>query len=189
MAVGRRLNLDEKSLTALRMGMSMYDLGMTKIPRSIRVKKEKLAEEEWEKLQEHPDLGYSLVSPMGLDERIMRMVRSHHEYYDGSGYPAGLMKDEIPIESRIINVVDSFRALITPGPYRRCFSVDEARNEIIKGAGTRFDPRVVGAFVKALHDLGARDDRCELELDAVERELEEKEIQDEETVELVKEDI
>ncbi len=188
MSVARRLNLDEKSLTALRMGMSIYDLGMMKIPRSLRVKRERLSEKEWEKLKEHPDLGYLLVSPMGLDERIMRMIRSHHENYDGSGYPAGLVKDEIPIESRIINVVDSFRALISPGPYRRCFSMDEAKNEIIQGAGTRFDPKVVGAFVKSLHALGARDDRCELVLDAVEKELEEKEIEQEETVAAGKED-
>ncbi len=183
MSVARRLNLDEKSLTALRMGMSMYDLGMMKIPRSLRVKKESLTEKEWDKLREHPDLGYALVSPMGLDERIMKMVRGHHEHFDGSGYPAGLMKDEIPIEARILNVVDSFRALITPGPYRRCFSIDEAKNEIIQGSGKRFDPKVVGAFVKALHDLGARDDRCELVLDAVERELEEKKLENEETTE------
>jgi HD-GYP domain-containing protein (c-di-GMP phosphodiesterase class II) len=174
MAVARRLNLDEHSLTALRMGMSMYDLGMMKIPRSLRVKKESLTEKEWEKLKEHPDLGFSLVSPMGLDERIMKMVRSHHEHYDGSGYPAGLMKDEIPVEARILGVVDSFRALITPGPYRRCYSIDEATSEIIKGSGTRFDPKVVGAFVKSLHDLGVREDRCELVLDAVEKELEAK---------------
>jgi hypothetical protein len=174
MAVARRLNLDEKSLTAIRMGMSMYDLGMMKIPRSLRIKKGSLTDKEWEKLREHPDLGYALVSPMGLDERIMKMVRGHHEHYDGSGYPSGLMKDEIPVEARILGVVDAFRALITPGPYRRCFTVDEARNEIIQGAGTRFDPKVVGAFVKALHDLGARDEGSELVLGSVEKELEER---------------
>jgi HD-GYP domain-containing protein (c-di-GMP phosphodiesterase class II) len=150
---------------------------MMKIPRSLRIKKESLSEKEWEKLKEHPDLGFALVSPMGLDERIMKMVRSHHEHFDGSGYPAGLMKDEIPVEARILGVVDAFRALITPGPYRRCFSIDEAKNEIIQGAGTRFDPKVVGAFVKSLHDLGARDDGCGLELDAVEKELEAKAIE------------
>ena len=173
----------------LRMGMSMYDLGMMKVPRSLRVKKESLTEKEWEKVMEHPDLGYTLVAPMGLDERIMNMVRCHHEHYDGSGYPAGLIKDEIPVESRIINVVDSFRALVMPGPYRRCFTIDEAKNEIIQGAGKRFDPKVVGALVKALHDLGVREERCELVLDAVEREIEEKETEKEELMAaVVKED-
>lgn len=188
LAVGRRLNLDEKSLTALRLGMNLYDLGMMRVPRAIRVKKEGLSEREREALREHPMLGYLLASPMGLDERIMRMIRSHHENYDGAGYPDGLSREEIPIEARIINVVDSFRALISPGPYRRCFTVDEARNEIIRGAGTRFDPKVVGAFVKVLHELGVRDDRCELELEAVERELEEKRKLTEEVMMSAKED-
>jgi hypothetical protein len=188
LAVGRRLSLDEKSLTALRLGMNLYDLGMMRVPRAIRVKKEELTTREREALREHPVLGYLLASPMGLDERIMRMVRSHHENFDGSGYPEGLMREEIPIEARIINVVDSFRALISPGPYRRCFTIDEARNEIIRGAGTKFDPKVVGAFVKVLHELGVRDDRCELELEAVERELEEKRKVHEEVMVSAKED-
>jgi len=173
LAIGRRLNLDEKSLTALRLGMNLYDLGLMKVPRNIRVKKEELDDDEREKLREHPNIGYSLASPMGLEERIMRMVRCHHEYFDGSGYPDGLIGHEIPIEARIVNIVDTFRALISEGPYRRCYSLDEARNEIIKSAGTKFDPKVVGAFVKALSDLGAREYKCELILDTVERELEE----------------
>ncbi len=172
LAVGRRLGLSEESLTALRMGMNMYDLGMMKIPRSIRMKKEELADREWKKLHEHPNLGYMLLSPMGLDERIMKMVRYHHEFFDGSGYPEGLMREEIPIEARIINVIDSFRALITHGPYRRAFTIDEARNEIIRNSGTKFDPKVVGAFVKVLHELGAREDDQELVLDVIEKELE-----------------
>ncbi len=173
LAVGRRLDLSEDSMTALRMGMNMYDLGMMKIPRNIRMKKEDLTEAEWKKLQAHTDLGYTLLSPMGLDDRIMKMVRYHHEFFDGSGYPEGLVRDEIPVEARILGVIDAFRALITHGPYRRSFTVDEARNEIIRNSGSKFDPKIVGAFVKVLHELGARDDDHELVLDAVERELEE----------------
>ncbi|HSG27118.1 MAG TPA: HD domain-containing phosphohydrolase, partial [Candidatus Krumholzibacterium sp.] len=153
--------------------MNMYDLGMMKVPRNIRVKKEELTEAEWKKLQAHTDLGYTLLSPMGLDDRIMKMVRYHHEFFDGSGYPEGLVRDEIPVEARILGVIDAFRALITHGPYRRSFTIDEARNEIIRNSGSKFDPKIVGAFVKVLHELGARDDDHELVLDAVERELEE----------------
>ena len=168
LVIGRRLDLDERSLTALRLGMNLYDLGMMKVPRAIRGKKEQLTAREWEQLREHPSTGYALVSPMSLEERIMRMIRCHHENFDGTGYPDGLAGDEIPIEARIVNVVDSFRALVTPGPYRRCFSLDEARNEIIRGAGSRFDPRVVGAFTGALDELGAVEDRCELVLSTLE---------------------
>ncbi len=151
--VGERLNLDEHSLTALRLGMSMYDLGMMKVPRSIRAKKEKLSENEWEKLKQHTDIGYALASPMGLEQRIMRIIRNHHENFDGSGYPNGLKGYEIPLEARIINVIDSFRALVSEGPYRRCYSIDEAKNEIIKGIGKKFDPRVVSAFIKSLDEI------------------------------------
>ena len=167
------LDLDSDSLTALRLGMNMYDLGLMKIPRNIRSKKEKLNREEIARLRAHTNIGYALVSPMGLEERIMKMIRSHHEHYDGSGYPDGLVGTEIPIEARIVNVVDSFRALVSEGPYRRCYTIDEARKEIIKNAGTKFDPRIVGAFVKSLRDLGIREYKGELILDSVERELEE----------------
>lgn len=194
LATGRRLNLDERSLTALRLGMNLYDLGMMEVPRNIRAKKEELTDEEWGKLRNHPNFGYTLASPMGLEERIMKMVLAHHENYDGSGYPNELSGEEILIEARIVNVVDAFRALITQGPYRRCFTIDEARNEIIKGAGKKFDPKVVGAFVKVLSDLGAREGKCELVLDAVEEELEaerkkRKQIWDEHQQETVKEGV
>jgi signal transduction histidine kinase/response regulator RpfG family c-di-GMP phosphodiesterase len=170
--IGELLDLDSDSLTALRLGMNMYDLGLMKIPRNIRSKKERLTKEEIARLRSHTNIGYALVSPMGLEERIMKMIRSHHEHYDGSGYPDGLAGTEIPMEARIVNVVDSFRALVSEGPYRRCFTIDEARKEIIKSAGAKFDPRVVGAFVKALRDLGVREYKGELILDSVERELE-----------------
>ena len=171
--VGEMLDLDSDSLTSLRLGMNMYDLGLMKIPRNIRSKKERLNREEIARLRSHTNIGYALVSPMGLEERIMKMIRSHHEHYDGSGYPDGLVGTEIPIEARIVNVIDSFRALVSEGPYRRCYTIDEARKEIIKNAGTKFDPRVVGAFVKSLRDLGIREYKGELILDSLERELEE----------------
>ncbi|UCF03983.1 MAG: GAF domain-containing protein [bacterium] len=169
---GRKLSLDEPSLTALRLGMNIYDLGMMKVPRNIRMKKEELDEKDWDKLKQHTNKGYSLISPMGLEDRIMRMVRSHHENFDGSGYPDGLVGVEIPTEARIVNVVDSFRALIMPGPYRRRFTIEEARNEVLRNAGTKFDPKVVGAFLKALDEMKASEHRCELVLEALDQEYE-----------------
>jgi signal transduction histidine kinase/response regulator RpfG family c-di-GMP phosphodiesterase len=171
--VGKRLKLDEGSLTALRLGMNLYDLGLMRIPRNIRTKKEELTAKERETLREHTNIGFAISSPMGLEDRIMRMVRSHHEHHDGSGYPDGLAGNEVPIESRIVGVVDAFRALMSEGPYRRVYSLEEARTEISAGAGSLFDPRVVEAFGQALDALGARADKHELVLDAFERELEE----------------
>ncbi len=172
LTTGKRLGLDERSLTALRLGMNLYDLGLMKIPRTIRVKREELSSKERETLREHTNVGYTLSSPMGLEDRIMKMVRSHHEHFDGTGYPDGLAGDEIPVEARIVSVVDAFRALMSEGPYRRTFTLAEARAEIAAGAGSRFDPAVVAAFEEALGVLGARTDRRELVLDEFERELE-----------------
>jgi HD-GYP domain-containing protein (c-di-GMP phosphodiesterase class II) len=157
--------------------MNLYDLGLMRIPRNIRVKKEQLTPKEREVLREHPNIGFALTSPMGLEDRIMKMVRSHHEHYDGSGYPDGLAGPEIPVEARIVSVVDALHALMSEGPYRRIFSLAEARTEIESGSGTRFDPAVVEAFGYSLDILGARDDRHELVLDAFERELEQERIE------------
>jgi hypothetical protein len=172
LTVGKRLGLDERSLTALRLGMNLYDLGLMRIPRAIRMKREELSERERETLREHTNVGYALSSPMGLEDRVMKMVRSHHEHFDGTGYPDGLAGNEIPVEARIVSVVDAFRALMSEGPYRRTFTLAEARAEIAAGAGTRFDPRVAAAFGDALDILGARSDRRELVLEEFERELE-----------------
>ena len=172
LTIGKKLSLDERSLTALRLGMNIYDLGLMRIPRNIRVKMEELTPKEREVLREHTNIGFTLTSPMGLEDRITKMIRSHHEHYDGSGYPDGLAGLEIPVEARIVSVVDAFRALTSEGPYRRVFSLAEARAEIERGVGTRFDPIVVKAFGDTLDILGARDDGHELVLEAFEKELE-----------------
>jgi signal transduction histidine kinase/response regulator RpfG family c-di-GMP phosphodiesterase len=188
LTIGKKLSLDERSLTALRLGMNLYDLGLMRIARNIRVKKEELTPKEREVLREHPNIGFTLTSPMGLENRIMKMIRSHHEHYDGSGYPDGLAGTEIPVEARIVSVVDAFRALMSEGPYRRAYSLAEARAEIERGSLTRFDPLVVRAFGDALDILGARDDRHELVLDAFERELERERIERKKSSELLQQE-
>jgi hypothetical protein len=188
LAIGSKLSLDERSLTALRLGMNLYDLGLMRIPRNIRVKKEELTPKEREVLRGHTNLGFALTSPMNLEDRVMRMIRSHHEHFDGSGYPDGLSGSEIPIEARIVSIVDAFRALVSEGPYRRTFSLEEARAEIESGAGTRFDPEVVRAFGEALDELGASDDRHELVLGAVEKELQQERVKRNKRLEMLQQE-
>ncbi len=150
---GKRLGLDEKSLAAVRIGMNIYDVGMMKIPRHIRGKKEKLEDSEWDELRKHPDIGYSLISPMGLDERIMKMIRSHHEDYSGGGYPEGRAVSKSGVAPGIIQVVDSFRALISPGPYKRQAAPEEAVEEILALGGEKFDPRIAEEFKKVFEEF------------------------------------
>jgi HD-GYP domain-containing protein (c-di-GMP phosphodiesterase class II) len=160
---GRHLNLDESSLAAIYVGMNLYDVGMMKVARHIRGKRESLSADEWKKLKEHTDIGYLLLSPMGLDEKIMKMIRSHHESCDGKGYPDGIKSSETCVEVRIISVIDSFRALVTHGPYRRGFSLDEAVAEISKSSGKKFDPGVVKAFLDVLDELRGSEEIQDLE--------------------------
>jgi HD-GYP domain-containing protein (c-di-GMP phosphodiesterase class II) len=155
--------MTESSLAALYVGMNLYDVGMMKVPRHIRSKRENLSADEWGKLKKHTDLGYSLLSPMGLDERIMKMTQSHHESYDGKGYPHGIKSSETGMGVRIISVIDSFRALITHGPYRRGFSLDEAVAEISKNAEKKFDPEVVKTFLEVLDELRGSEEIQDLE--------------------------
>ena len=160
---GRHLNMTESSLAALYIGMNLYDVGMMKVPRHIRSKRENLSADEWEKLKKHTDMGYSLLSPMGLDERIMKMTQSHHESYDGKGYPHGVKSSETGMGVRIISVIDSFRALVTHSPYRRGFSLDEAVAEISKNAKKKFDPEVVKTFLEVLAELRGSEEIQDLE--------------------------
>ncbi len=150
---GKRLDIEKSSLAALYLGMNLYDVGMMKIEGYIRGKRESLSEEEWEKLKKHTDIGYLLLSPMALDEKVMKMVRNHHESYDGTGYPDGIKSTETDMGTRIITVIDSFRALVTHGPYRRGYTLDEAAEEISRNAGKKFDPEIVEAFLEVLDEL------------------------------------
>lgn len=178
-SIGERLGLDEQSLTALRLGMNLYDVGMMMVPRHIRGKREKLSEQEWEELREHTSAGYSLLAPMELDGRIMEMIRSHHENYSGGGYPDGTPASDTYIGARVIQMVDAFRALLSQGPYRRSYSVDEAVEEISGSVGDRFDPELWDAFVKVIEEFKKSGEIKEL--DSFRGYLTEKEIETGET--------
>ncbi|MBD3180385.1 MAG: GAF domain-containing protein, partial [Candidatus Latescibacteria bacterium] len=161
--IGEKIGLDEESLTALQLGMNLYDVGMMLVPRGIRGKREKLSEEEWEKLREHTNAGYSLLSPMELDARIMEMIRSHHEKYSGGGYPDGTAATDTYVGARVIQMVDSFRALLSQGPYRRSYSVDEAVEEIRRGVGDKFDPDIWEAFRNVIEEFRESGEITELD--------------------------
>jgi HD-GYP domain-containing protein (c-di-GMP phosphodiesterase class II) len=101
---------------------------------------------EREKMDMHPLIGESILSPIEMLRPLLPGVRSHHEHYDGSGYPDGLAGDAIPIEARIMAVADAFDAMTSNRPYRQALPEEEALVELRRNAGTHFDPRVVAAF-------------------------------------------
>ena len=130
----------------------MHDIGKIGIPDRILLKPGKLDAEEWEIMKTHSSIGADILS--GHDSDLMNMARvialTHHEKWDGSGYPMGLSGDDIPIVGRIVAVADVFDALTSERPYKHAWPVEEAVEEIINGSGKHFDPELVEIFQKVL---------------------------------------
>ena len=112
-----------------------------------------LTDQERVSAQAHAEIGAELLTSVGVLRPAIDAVRSHHERWDGSGYPDGLTGKEIPLLARIIAVVDSFDAMTVDRPYREAMSPDRARNTIMEGAGEAFDPEVVAAFGRAWAEI------------------------------------
>ena len=130
----------------------LYDVGKLGVPAEILRKTEKLSAPDWERVKRHPAIGAEIIGEH--DDPLLKLARqialTHHELWDGSGYPQGLKGDAIPWPGRVIAVVDAFEAMTTTQFYREPKSVDDAAFEIEKGGGRRFDPKLVEAFKKAL---------------------------------------
>lgn len=138
---------NQSTLDNIRKGALLHDIGKIAIPDSILKKPGTLTPEEWEKIKLHPTLGFGLIKEMKLLKEVGNIILYHHEKYDGSGYPKGLKKDEIPIEARIFALADALDAITSHRPYRPEKDFAAAREEILKHAGRQFDPEVVEAFL------------------------------------------
>ena len=132
----------------LRTGAYFHDVGKIGLPDSILLKGEALGEEEWKAVRLHPQSGAALIGKTSFLDDAREMVRSHHEKFDGTGYPAGLAGERIPAGARIFAVADVLDALTTVRPYRPALSFREAADHIAAGRGTHFDPAVVNAFLE-----------------------------------------
>lgn len=149
LAVADALGLDRNARRNVEFGALLHDVGKVVIPKSIIRKEGPLDEEEWAIVKTHTLEGQQLLERMGGVMRdIGRVVRSSHERWDGRGYPDGLTADDIPLESRIISACDTFSAMTTTRPYRKALSVDDAREELERCAGSQLDPRVVTALIR-----------------------------------------
>jgi len=147
---------DKPSLDNIRKGALLHDVGKIAIPDSILKKPSSLDPDEWEKIKLHPALGYGLVKEIKLLDEVGNIILCHHEQFDGSGYPSGLKKEEIPLEARIFALADALDAITSFRPYREQRDFKTAKKEIELNSGKQFDPQVVDAF-------------CSLDLDAWEK--------------------
>lgn len=148
--IARELGLDDKQVEIFRLAAPLHDLGKIGIPDSIMLKPGRLTDQEVEVMKTHTTLGAKLLTGSGSPVLQMGTViaESHHERWDGTGYPYGLAGEAIPLVGRIVAVADVFDALTHDRPYKSAWPVEEAIAEIERGAGKQFDPRVVRAFLR-----------------------------------------
>jgi diguanylate cyclase (GGDEF)-like protein len=152
--VGQELGLPPKELKRLELGALFHDIGKIGIPSEILSKPGKLTPEERAVIETHPELGEKIIAPICRLQDVRPIVRHCHERWDGRGYPDAIAGELIPLESRIVFVCDAFHAMTTDRPYRRRLPLEEARNRLLEGAGTQFDPEVVDVFVRLLDAHG-----------------------------------
>lgn len=151
-AIAQELGLDEGRIVQLRRAAFLHDIGKIAVPTAILSKPDQLTKDEYEQIKIHPAVGGNMLAHAGLHDEA-RWVRHHHERVDGTGYPGGVLCDELELESRIIFVADSFEAMTSDRPYRRGMSVEDAVAELCRCAGTQFDPEVVMVMRRLLeHD-------------------------------------
>jgi HD-GYP domain-containing protein (c-di-GMP phosphodiesterase class II) len=146
------MNLDAEEVERIAAAALLHDIGKVAVPDSILSKPGALNDEEWEVMRGHSIVGERILRAVPGLGPVARMVRHGHEHFDGNGYPDGLRGEEIPLGSRIVLACDAYDAMTAPRPYRDPMTPDQAAAELVAGAGTQFDPRVVEALLGYLED-------------------------------------
>ncbi|WP_161625438.1 bifunctional diguanylate cyclase/phosphohydrolase [Haloplasma contractile] len=149
--IGKQMNLDQNRIKILKIAALLHDIGKVEIPQQVLNKKGKLTEEEFEMIRQHPVYSADIVEPLaGLGE-LYKIIKHHHERIDGRGYPSQLAGDEIPLESRILTVADSFDAMLSSRPYKEPLDYNQAIEELKNCSGKQFDEEVVQAFIMSFN--------------------------------------
>jgi diguanylate cyclase (GGDEF)-like protein/putative nucleotidyltransferase with HDIG domain len=151
LAVGRELGLSQAELDLLGHAALFHDIGKLAIPDVILLKPASLTPDEWALMQRHADEGARIIDRLGFLNDAVPAIRHHHERFDGTGYPDGLMGEDIPLGARIIHVADALDSMLTTRIYRAARPADEALEELRRGSGNQFCPRCVAALERLLH--------------------------------------
>src|SRR5271167_3834176 len=145
--VAGELSLDESVLADIEVAALLHDIGKIGIPDAILQKPAKLTSEEYGLMKKHPEYGWAVLRQVPGMEHASLMILHPHESLDGKGYPAGLEREEIPIGSRIVSVIDAFDAMVSSRPYREGLPFEEAERRLLQARGTQFDSRVIDIFL------------------------------------------
>jgi HD-GYP domain-containing protein (c-di-GMP phosphodiesterase class II) len=147
LVLARRFTADRERLRQVYWGALLHDIGKVGIPDAVLLKDGPLSAEEWRVMRTHPEIGHRILSSVPFMAEAGELVLAHEERFDGSGYPRGLAGESIPLWARLFAVIDTLDAVTSERPYRKARSFDEAKHEIVRAAGSQFDPLAVEAFV------------------------------------------
>src|SRR5438067_2764858 len=153
LATAREYGMADAELADLAHGVLLHDIGKIGIPDAILLKPGPLTADEWKIMRTHPEIGRRLIEKIPFLRGAVPIVYSHHEKWDGSGYPRGLRAEDIPVGARIFSVVDAFDAMTFDRPYSKAIPFDAAKSELKRCAGAHFDPEVVEAFLRVPESL------------------------------------
>jgi putative nucleotidyltransferase with HDIG domain len=154
-AIATELELPSERREIIRQAAYLHDIGKIAIPEVILHKPERLTDAEYNFLKRHADIGADFIATSKGLRHLAPFVRHHHERWDGTGYPAGLAREDIPLEARILNLSDSVEAMASDRPYHRAMAMAEIITEIRRCAGEQFDALVAGAFIRIAQRQGA----------------------------------
>lgn len=148
--IAEACSLSRQEREYMRFAAVLHDVGKIGIGREVLLKHGKLDSCEEEEIRTHPEKGVKILDPVHFLRPVISSIRHHHERFDGTGYPDGLRGKEIPFKARILSVADAWDAMLSTRPYRKALSFEEARDELLRCAGSHFDPELVEVFVKVM---------------------------------------
>ncbi len=148
--IGKKLGLSDEDLKILKLGGLFHDIGKIGVPDNILTKEDKLNDDEYSEIKNHPTIGAHILANATIFSNILPLVKHHHERYDGHGYPSQLKGEDIPFLVRIVTLADCFDAMSSARPYRKSLPIDVIKNEILKNAGTQLDPQLAILFLDLL---------------------------------------
>ncbi len=156
-ALARAINLPEKEVERIKLGSLLHDIGKIGIPEDVLRKPDKLTDEEFKIIQQHPTIGVQkILEPNPLLHDLIPIVKYHHEQWCGKGYPCGLKGEEIPLAARIVAIADTYHALISDRPYRKGMSVEKACSILEEGADVQWDKELVRQFIALAPSLATK---------------------------------
>lgn len=158
--IASELGFSQADLDQIELASKLHDVGKVVVPKTVLTKPSKLSDQEWMIMKRHPTFGAMIMNPSPRLHPLIPIIQSHHEKYDGSGYPQGLFGEEIPIQARIISVADSYTTITAGRAYRLAGSKKQAIRELVRCSEQQFDPEITTVMVRLLMKNEIDDSDC-----------------------------